>query len=124
MNSETLLLRQVHPAFVEKGYVSSQAFVPFPKDDGLLSVYDGDQISAAKAHKHFTENLQFQSAGVWSVTVAEANRIDLPVRLDPLENFAEHAVIDFTAHSSKNSRKLAKKLRDGAMSRGCLHEIE
>lgn len=124
MNSETLLLRQVHPTFVEKGHVSSQAFMPFPKDDGLLSVYDGDQISAAAAYQHFTKKLQFKSAGVWSVTVVEANNIDLPTRPDPLEDFAEHAVIDFKAHSPKTSRKLAKRLRDSAAARGCLHSSE
>lgn len=98
--------------------------MPFPKDDNLLSVYDGDQISAAEAHQHFTKKLQFQSAGVWSVTVAEANALDLPARSDPIEDFVEHAVIDFKDHSTKIARKLAKKLRDFAAARSCLHAPE
>jgi len=42
MNDQTLLLRQVHPNFLPDGELSSQAFYPFPKDNGRLSVYDGD----------------------------------------------------------------------------------
>lgn len=121
MNSETLLLRQVHPSFIEEGFVSSQAFMPFPKDEGLLSVYNGDLIEAHTAHLHYTEVLRFQSAGVWGVLCAEANEINLPNRPDPLEDFAQHAVIDFTSHSTKAARKLAKKLRDFAVARGDLY---
>lgn len=121
MNSETLLLRQVHPNFLEDGRLSSQAFTPFPKDKDLLSVYDGDLISAKKAHAHYTEKLNFQSVGVWGVTCKEAEDNKLPSRSNPLENFDEHAVIDFTGKSSKTARKLAKKLRDLALTRGCLY---
>ena len=124
MNSETLLLRQVHPVFLEDGLVSSQAFAPFPKDEGLLSVYDGDLISARDALRHYTEQLQLQSGGVWAVQVSQTDEIGLSSRPDPLENFEQHAVIDFTAHSAKTARKLAKKLRDFAIARGCLHAPE
>jgi hypothetical protein len=50
MKPETVLLRQVHPDFIPDGQLTSQAFMPFPKDDGQLSVYDGDQISAIDSH--------------------------------------------------------------------------
>ena len=45
MTGTTLLLRQIHPSFVQDGRVTSQAFRPTPKDESLLSVYDGDQIT-------------------------------------------------------------------------------
>ena len=51
MTSETLLLRQIHPSFVQKGRVTSQAFRPTPKDEHLLSVDNGDKI-AAHAPRH------------------------------------------------------------------------
>ena len=121
MNAETLLLRQVHPDFVGENLISSQAFTPFPKDEGLLSVYDADLILAEQSYQHYTENLKFSSAGVWGVLCAEAAVLDLSSRPDPLGNFAQHAVIDFTAHSTKTTRKLAKKLRDLAVARGCLY---
>ncbi len=121
MNSKTLLLRQVHPSFIGEGFVSSQTFAPFPKDEGLLSVYDGDLIEVRAAHVHYTEVLRLQLAGVWGVLCAEADEINLPNRPDPLEDFAQHAVIDFTGHPTKAARKLAKKLRDFAVVRGCLY---
>ena len=42
MTDETLLLRQVHPSFLQDGVVSSQVFRPTPKDECKLSAYDGD----------------------------------------------------------------------------------
>ena len=53
MTPETLLLRQVHPSFTQDGKLSSQAFFPFPKDEGQLSVYDGDLIEAKPSWDHF-----------------------------------------------------------------------
>jgi hypothetical protein len=38
MTPETLLLRQIHPSFVQAGRVTSQAFRPTPKDGSLLSI--------------------------------------------------------------------------------------
>lgn len=121
MNDKTLLLRQAHPQFIIEGHMTSQAFTPFPKDEGLLSVYDGDLIGSSAAYHHYTEILQFQSAGVWGMKRAEAESTNLICRPDPLENFAEHTVIDFSSHSPKAIRKLAKRLRDLAVARGCLY---
>ena len=121
MNDKTLHLRQIHPNFIDQGQVSSQAFTPFPKDEGKLSVYDGDQISPVAAYTHYTEVLQFQSDGVWAVTGSEITSMGLVSESAPLENFVEHALIDFNPHSQKTARKLAKKLRDIAVERGCLH---
>ena len=45
MQPETPLLRQVHPQWFKDDHVVSLAFRPFPKDEGLLSVYDGSQIA-------------------------------------------------------------------------------
>ena len=121
MTSVTLLLRQVHPKFIEDGRVTSQAFIPFPKDENKLSVYDGDQISAALSHEHYTQILGYDSDGVWAVTCIESHEIGLPTASDPQQDFPEHAVIDFSSHSPKAARKLAKQLRDLAVLRGRLH---
>ncbi|OQC41352.1 MAG: hypothetical protein BWX66_00754 [Deltaproteobacteria bacterium ADurb.Bin058] len=48
MNVHTLLLRQIHPDFIQNQRVSSQAFRPTPKDERKLSVYDGDLITPAE----------------------------------------------------------------------------
>ena len=57
MTAETILLRQAHPQFMKGTQITSQVFMPFPKDKGLLSVYDGDQITAADSHRHYTQTL-------------------------------------------------------------------
>ena len=62
MNDQTLLFRQAHPNFVVEGMLTSQAFTPFPKDQGNLSVYDGDQVSPQEAYRHYTEKQHLLSA--------------------------------------------------------------
>lgn len=120
MTSETTLLRQVHPDFIPEGQLTSQAFMPFPKDEGKPSVYDGDQISAADSFQHYTEVLHNASHSVWGVTCAEVSSVDLSSVANPLDNFPSHALIDFTAQPEKTFRKLAKKLKAFAIARGSL----
>ncbi|CAJ3291647.1 MULTISPECIES: hypothetical protein [Burkholderia] len=121
MNDQTLLLRQVHPNFFPDGEVSSQAFFPFPKDDGKLSVYDGDQIAAEDSHRHYTGDLGLQSAGVWAVNGEEVGSVGLAFRPDPVEGNPAHAVVDFGVLAEKECRKLAKRLRKLAVDRGNLY---
>lgn len=124
MQDSTRLLRQVHPQWFKDGHVASIAFRPFPKDEGLLSVYDGEQIGAESSWKHFTGTLGFASAGVWAVTVAESAACDLPARNDPQPEFPEHSVIDFTNHGKKQQDAKAKILAAIAEERGCLFRPE
>ena len=121
MRPETILLRQVHPNFFPSGQLSSQAFLPFPKDDGKLSTYDGAQISASDSHRHYTQTLDQQSSCVWGVSNSEVTSAGLSSIADPLLNFPSHVLIDFTGHPEKDFRKLAKRLKALALSRGCLY---
>jgi len=121
MNDLTLLLRQLHPQFWKDHQLTSQAFMPFPKDDGRLSVYDGDQVTAEAAYRHYTEELQLVSVGVWAVCGAESSGLGLENLPDALPNSPAHAVINFAARSEKECRKLAKKLRDFAVARDALY---
>lgn len=118
MNDQTLLLRQVHPNFFLAGELSSQAFFPFPKDDGKLSVYDGDQISAEASYEHYTLDLGLESVGVWAVAGEEVVSVALAYRPDPVAGNQSHANIDFNALAEKECRKLAKKLKKFAVDRG------
>ena len=120
MNDETLLLRQIHPAFVQGNRVSSQAFRPTPKDEQRLSVYDGDQIEPQDAYEHYTISLGLRSVGVMGVSVAECGKLELPAHPDP-EPFPEHAVIDFSAFNKNATEKKAKLLRAKAVARGWLY---
>lgn len=115
--ASTLLLRQIHPSFVQASRVTSQAFRPTPKDEGLLSVYDGDLIAAEAAFTHYTTELRHASIGVMAVTVSECADEGLPARADP-EPFPEHAVIDFTSLTDGQREKKSKKLKAKAEGRG------
>lgn len=117
MTDGTMLHRQINPSWTQNGRVTSQAFKPTPKDEGLLSVYDGDQINAEKAWVHFTTHLRFESVGSLAVTVSECGDNELPVRSEP-QPFPEHVVIDFTAFGANQVEKKAKKLRSVAEARG------
>lgn len=123
MNDSTLLMRQIHPNFVQDGRASSQAFRPTPKDEQKLSVYDGDQITPINAWRHYTQDLGLFSCGVMAVSVAECGTLGLPVNSDP-ELFREHVLIDFSANSKSATEKKAKLLRARAEERGWLYREE
>jgi len=120
MNDDTLLLRQIHPGFVQDGRPSSQAFRPTPKDNQKLSVYDGDQVSPPDAWDHYTDELKLKSGGVMGVTVNECSSLNLPAMPDPVE-FPEHVLIDFTAYGKSETEKKAKQLKNRAEKRGWLY---
>lgn len=123
MRRETHLLRQVHPQFVQQGQPSSQVFRPTPKDEKLLSVYDGDQIGPSDAFEHYTNRLGLSSIGILAVTVKECETCELTPRPNP-EAFPEHAVIDFTGYTEKEIQKKAKQLKACANQRGWLYRYD
>ncbi len=122
MTANTLLFRQIHPSFVQNGRVTSQPFRPTPKDESLLSVYDGDLISPEKSWLHFTTKLMQQSVGTMAVSVAECAAENLPSRPDP-DTFPEHAAIDFSGLTDKECRTKSKKLQAKALERGWLYPM-
>ena len=122
MNSETNLLRQIHPSFVQNGKVTSQAFLPTPKDENKLSVYDGDQITCEESWKHYTNELKLLSDGTQIILYSECTEKDLTVIPDPVA-FPEHVLIDFTGLSSGQKRSKAKFLRNAAEQRGWCYEV-
>lgn len=122
MQPTTLLLRQVHPNWLKDGEVLSIAFRPFPKDEGLLSVYDGDLILPPESWQHYTGTLGYQSAGVWAVNVKEVEACSLTARADTEGRFREHAVIDFSAYEDKEQKAKSKILAAKAAERGCLFQ--
>ena len=120
MNGDHLLLRQVHPAFIQQGRVTSQAFRPTPKDTQRLSVYDGNLITSQAAWQHYTQLLGHASTGIMAVSMAECEALALPAYADPTP-YPEHMVIDFTAFDKQQTEKLAKLLRERAEVRGWLY---
>ena len=123
MNDRTLLLRQVHPSFVQGDRITSQVFTPRSSDQNRLSVYDGDQISVEAAWGHYEGELHLRSAGVVAVTVSECVSLGLQACRDP-SHFPEHAVIAFRRIEKGCIRTLAKRLRVSAEERGWLYRKE
>ena len=123
MTDDTLLLRQVNPAWIQAGRITSQVFRPTPKDLKRLSVYDGDQISAEDAWSHYVKELRLSSDGVVAVTVSECDKQDLPVTPDPAP-FPEHVVIEFDGCSNSQIRTKAKLLTRIAETRGWQYRAE
>lgn len=119
MTPDTLLLRQIHPSFIQDGRVTSQAFRPTPKDEFLLSVDDGDRVTAEAAWQRFVANSACTSAGVQAVSLAECVAQELPVVEDG-EPHPEHCSVDFTAFDKKAIEKKSKLLRAQAETRGWL----
>lgn len=123
MRPETLLFRQVNPHWIREGRVTSQAFRPTTKDEGRLSVYDGDQLTAEQAYVHYTSRLGLASAGVLAVSVEECGQQGLPVTPDP-DPFPEHVVIDFSNCTNTETRTKAQHLTRAAVHRGWQFRVE
>lgn len=121
MNSETILIRQIHPSFIQDGRVGSNAFCPTSKDEGKLSTYHGDKIDPEAAWQHYRRDLGHESCGACGISVGECESLGLPVSEDP-EPFPEHVVVDFNAHGSSAVKKKGKKLRKFAVERGWLYQ--
>ena len=122
MTESSLLLRQIHPHFVQNGRVISLAFRPTPKDSKRLSVSDASKISPEDAWKRYTETFGFHSCGVLGVSVFECENVRLPVLEAPEDDQPDHMVIDFSHLESDGAiRSAAKELCHFAMIRGWLH---
>ncbi len=123
MTPATLLHRQINPAWIQADRVTSQAFKPTPKDEGRLSVYDGDQMTASQAWEHYTTALGLRSAGVQSVSVDECQQQTLLAEPDPDASPA-HAVIIFNPILTKGQiETAAKALCKLAAARGWQHRL-
>lgn len=122
MTPGTLLLRQVHPSFVQEGRVTSQAFRPTPKDEFQLSVDNGDRVSAESAWRRFTGTPTCASAGVQAVTRADCADQELNV-IEDGHPHPEHCSVDFSAFDKKRIEMKAKLLRARAAGRGWLYRV-
>lgn len=118
MTGQTLLHRQIHPAFFRNDHVQSPAFQFFTRDQGLLSTDDGDRINADAARARFTA--KFESAGSMAVTPDECTKEVLPIISDGGTNDLppEHVRIDFNGLSNGQVEKKAKNLRNAAVAHG------
>jgi hypothetical protein len=112
------LWRQVHPKFFQDGEVSSLAFRPFPRDNGMLSVRREAFGADRSYHDHV--RLGLDSAGTWTVSVGEvlevgARAVDDSALPDRPE---AHAYVDYRHLSRRQTEAAAKRLRAAATQHG------
>ena len=124
MNDNTWLYRQIHPSAVRNGRVEIAQFKPKGRDDGQLSVYDGDRFTPEQAWLHFTSQRNQsgsynESAGVLGFTVKECRDLDVEPKPDP-SAFVGHVQIDYS--DCENKTKVARELRKAAWARGWCYE--
>lgn len=123
MKNETLLLRQVHPSFIKDSEITSQVFRPTPKDEDMLSMYDGDMISAEDAYINYNETPNCSSVAVVAVSNEECLSQGIPVVEDRVP-FIEHISLNFSAMQRNEIEKKAKLLKALAKNRGYLYNKE
>jgi len=111
MNEQTLLLPQVHPNFFPDSKIPSQAFMPFPKDIGIPSAAEGNQVSAKVSYQHYSTNLGLESLAACPLSVAQAMPAGLVDRLGCIAEILAYTAIDFCALAEKKCREWAKKLK-------------
>lgn len=125
-DSEEVLFRQIHPNFYDNNHPGSVQFAPSAKDNNKLSVDRSSLTSAEASHALFTGN-GFESIAVYGVSVGEFSTEGLPSYPDPLKAEGAlaanpaHAYADFSAFSTSQGKKIAKRLRNNAVKRGRLH---
>ncbi len=119
MTPDTLLLRQIHPTFIQDGRVTSQAFRPTPKDEFLLAVDDGDRVTAEASWQRFITRPACKSVGVQALSLAECTAQELTM-IEDGNPHPEHCSVDFTAFDKKTIEKKSKLLRAQAETRGWL----
>ncbi len=123
MNGETLLLRQIHPNFVQNGRVTSQAFRPSPKDESQLSVDNGNMVTPEASWKRFSAQPENSSAGVMAISHDECVDCKLSVIEDGIP-YPEHCYLDFSPIGRNESDRIGKKLASAAQLRGWLFEAK
>lgn len=124
MNDDNLLYRQIHPSWITEGEVGSLAFRPSKKDEGKLSVHDGEQVEAIDSWSHYTRVENFESVGVMAVTVGECKSLGLSVNPAPKLLTPFHCEIDFTEFSGNQRKIKSQQLADFAKKRGWQYRSE
>ena len=125
MTEATILLRQVHPSWVQVDAISqqvftSQTFKPTAKDEGLLSVYHGDKFRPEEAFEHFNTAQGLISKGIVGVSKRECDAIPVVV-LEDNNPFDGHCSLDYREMSSNAIKKIAGILKNHAQTRGWLY---
>lgn len=121
-----LLLRQIHPTWIQENEVSTKAFDPASlsslafnptkQHQFKLSTAHGKMISPEAAWERHTQQLGQKSVGVMAVSVAECQTQELPAIHDRYQ-FEDHVSVDFNGLSNGQRGRKASALREAAQKR-------
>lgn len=81
------------------GTVNARAFVPRPKDKGLLSVLNRGSAAHAALAEFRTAFPKSHCKHALTVVAGQVIDLNVPIREDPSANLPSHAVADFTTLS-------------------------
>jgi len=120
MTPETPLLRQINHVYVSGKQPSYLAFRPQTKDNHLLSVDNGDMVTAKDSLERFISNTGCHSIGVLAVTYGECVSESLPV-IEDGQPYSAHCSVNFSGLDKKMINSKSKLLWEMANRRGWLY---
>jgi hypothetical protein len=125
-DASEILLRQIHPKFIENGEPSSDRFRPSENDANMLSLDRAALVTPADSHLNYVEAGR-ASAAVFGLSVSEFQSEKVTCVEDPIEATGStsanpaHSLADYSAHQLKQQKIIGKKLKRVAIARGRLH---
>lgn len=126
-DTKEVLFRQVHPKLLDGDEPSSAVFIPNSSDESQLSA-DRSTITTAKDSYELYVSNSLESIGTFGVTVGEFRAEGLLCFPDPVEGTSTikanpaHARVDFSNINNSKRKKVAKRLKRAAVSRGILYK--
>ena len=108
-DADILLLRNVHPHFVNNGRVGSGGFTPSEAHNFELSVDLSVLSSPLESFERHTSQNGLPSAGVFAVTVGDFENNEVEIKEDRLPENVSHMLADFGAIKAQ-SRSAVKRV--------------
>lgn len=84
-DSKVLLYRHLVSSYYKNGKISQKAFIPRPKDNGELSVFDSSKIEKKESFRVHKYLLNRPSVGMSGVSVGLLTSLTLKAYTDPVE---------------------------------------
>lgn len=107
---DAIFFRQINPNYYSESGPNSQAFVPFPKDKGGLSVDDGQLTTAEHSWERAASMCGLNSCGTWGVTKHDISTASsLEISVDPQLCNDAHCLISFPDFEKDGLTKSAIK---------------
>lgn len=122
-----ILFRQINPKSFQNGEPGSDRFRPSERDQNMLSIDRSSLTTPAAAHSLFVSTGR-ESIAVFGIELSEFHEETIWCIEDPIVSGDKHpanpahALADYSSHTEKNQKILAKRLKRLAVARGCLYQ--